>query len=167
MEEKVKKTEKSFKRGLMLLIGLFVVIFAFVVVYTYQVKKPREADVYLIPNGYHGPVAVIFNQPGGPEAEKEGNHFVYRIPQDGTLKTSTIEPNAGVAKDKYYYIDEKGNRVELIHGKNVHGVFFGANEKEPLTSSFFVGTEDEWHAWNLKQNQEKIEKKKNEPRRYY
>jgi hypothetical protein len=167
MEEKVKKSEKSFKRGLLLLVGLFAVIFVVGVIYSVQVKKPREADVYLVPTNYHGAVEVQFNQASQPEAEKEGQHMVYHIPKDGILKVSTEAPNSGVAKDKYYYVDQQGKRTELTYGTNVHGVFFGQNEKEPMKSSFFVGTEDEWHAWNLKMNQEKIEKKKNEPRRYY
>jgi hypothetical protein len=162
--------ERSFKRGLLVIVCLLVIAFVVTMTYLYQKNKPREADVYLIPQGYTGLVTVQYNIPGGPELEKEGKHYVFHIPPDGKLDTSTPEPNYGVAQDKYYYVDASGKRTELQYGRDIHGVFLGRDEDDlskPLTGSFFVGTEQQWQEWNRQMHEEKMKKEKEKPRRYY
>lgn len=162
--------ERSFKRGLIVLISLLVLVFAGTLAYLYDKNKPREADVYLIPQGYNGPVVVQYLIEGTPELPVEGEHNVFTISQDGTLDTSTPQPNSGVAQDQYFYVDASGKRTELVYGKDIHGIFLGRDEDElskPLTGSFYVGTEQQWQEWNRSLHEEHMKKKKEEPRRYY
>ena len=169
MADPIKK-ERSFKRGLIVLIGVLVIVFAGTLAYLYDKNKPREADVYLIPQGYNGPVVVQYWIEGAPELTKEDDHFVFTIPQDGKLDTVTKQPNTGVAQDLYYYVDANGKRTELVYGKEIHGIFLGRDEDDlsgPLTSSFYVGTEQQWQEWNRTKHEEHMKKKKEEPRRYY
>ena len=75
-------------------------------------QKQAENTIRLIPKDYIGPVLVIFNQQEGEAKEYEGDKRVYKIPENGVLKTQ-FEPNYGVQKHEYYYVDNNGKRTEI------------------------------------------------------
>lgn len=74
----------------------------------------NKADdtIILIPEGYVGPVLVIYNQDNGAEKEYEDGKRVYRIPENGVLETQ-FSPNYGVQNNEYYYVSSNGNKKKL------------------------------------------------------
>ncbi|MCX2679362.1 hypothetical protein OOZ15_05350 [Galbibacter sp. EGI 63066] len=71
-----------------------------------------EDSIRLIPKGYEGPVLIVFNQSKGEPKEYEDGKRVYRIPENGILETQ-FEPNYGIQKHQFFYVDSLGNREEI------------------------------------------------------
>ncbi|RPK03114.1 DUF6843 domain-containing protein [Priestia endophytica] len=70
-------------------------------------------DIYLIPEGYEGYIYAFYNVKGAPEVEKEGDYEVHNINNQGYFVTSTPDMDYGTVTDKYYYVDEDGNRTKI------------------------------------------------------
>lgn len=112
----------------------------------FHFKNQREPSLYLIPSGYTGFVTIHFGKKGSPELTHEGKYVLYPIPNDGVLNTSSTEPQYGAASDKYYYVDEKGNRKEIEQGSLIHGGGIGTAKSGPPTLRFFIGTEEQFNS---------------------
>ncbi|KUP23367.1 hypothetical protein [Paenibacillus sp. DMB5] len=67
--------------------------------------------IFLIPDGFAGPVEIIFGQDSYPYIELINNQYVFEIPVTGVLKVSNKESESGYAEDEYYFIDCSGNRI--------------------------------------------------------
>ena len=91
---------------------VYLVIMLLALSFTSCAQKKAEDTIRLIPEGYIGPVLVIFNQKNGEPKEYEGDKRVYRIPKNGVLRTQ-FEPNYGVQHHQYFYIDRNGSRSEI------------------------------------------------------
>jgi hypothetical protein len=74
--------------------------------------QEAEDTIRLIPEGYQGTVLIIFNQEDGTPKEYEGGKRVYKIPENGILKTQ-FKPNYGVQKHEFFYVNNKGERTEI------------------------------------------------------
>src|SRR5690606_7354878 len=71
------------------------------------------SEYHLIPEGYTGPVVIVFSQPDGLPEETEGDVRIYRVGPDGLLETQ-FEMNAGIVGDlAFYYVDSTGARNEI------------------------------------------------------
>lgn len=142
------------------IIGVFIIVFIGVFTWYYQ-KNYRDPSLFLIPQGFVGRVEVQYGIPSSPPLQKEGKYIVYKIPKDGILKTSTKEPQYGIAEDVFYYVDEQGNQTkkldtaEEIHGYNIgnHEVIKEDEIKNIHTTkeSFLVGTESQLTQWRKKE----------------
>ena len=75
-------------------------------------QQKAEDTVRLIPEGYEGSVLVIFNQEDGEPKEYEDGKRIYRIPENGVLKTQ-FGPNYGVQNHQFFYVDKGENRSEI------------------------------------------------------
>ena len=75
-------------------------------------QQKAEDTVRLIPEGYIGSVLVIFNQENGEPKEYEEGKRIYRIPENGVLKTQ-FEPNYGMQNHQFFYVDKKRSRTEI------------------------------------------------------
>lgn len=71
-----------------------------------------DPEVYLIPDGYIGPVVVAFEQEDGQPARRDGDTLVYMIPPSGVLKTQAEFPE-NFRQVSYYYVNEEGRRSRL------------------------------------------------------
>lgn len=78
-----------------------------------QKKMNETNDVYLIPEGYEGDVYVIYNVKGAPKVQRESGYEVHHINEKGYFSTSTPDMDYGTVTDKYFYVDEKGNRTPI------------------------------------------------------
>ncbi|WP_054955857.1 DUF6843 domain-containing protein [Paenibacillus dakarensis] len=110
---------------------------------------------YLIPEDYVGWVYIIYDQSEYPEIKMENGLTTIRIGKDGILKTSNKDARYGTSTDKFFYVDEEGNKIseidqtEEIHGRNMSnrgggGVKNGVEYTIgliPTVESFFVGDE--------------------------
>ena len=74
----------------LVLLGLYILSFT-------QCKGQQpEESIVLLPEGYTGPVAIIFSQKEGVEPKVENGKYVYEIPISGILRT-TVEANMQIA----------------------------------------------------------------------
>ncbi len=103
---------------------------------------------FLIPEGYTGWIRVEFEVQGAPPLLMEENHYVFKIPPDGALRTSSPE-QYGWARDQYYYYSAQGMRpltdseaTGLIWGK-INGEQSGASGKRKY-EEFFVGSVEQF-----------------------
>ena len=74
------------------------------------------SEVHLIPDGYAGPVVILFDDPLGDEAPRDGDGaVVYQIPDGGVLRVKNLPPRAGFYRKQFYYVAADGTRRELPH----------------------------------------------------
>lgn len=85
---------KYFAVTLMVLLGTYVIVS----VYTGK----ADDEKHILPNGFTGPVLIVFNQRGGVDVPIEDGIRIYRIPKSGKLVTS-LPPNYGWGFFSYYY----------------------------------------------------------------
>lgn len=63
------------------------------------------SEVHLIPDGYTGPVVILFDDPLGQElARSDDGTVTYRIPDRGVLRVRNAAPRAGFYKKRFYYV---------------------------------------------------------------
>jgi len=72
---------------------------------------PRDG-VYLMHNGYVGPVIILYDQSDGVVPDVEGGYYVYNIPPSGVLKIRT-PPYLGIVNLQYFYVDGGRERQEV------------------------------------------------------
>lgn len=101
-------------------------------------KNPLH--VYLIPENFVGEVEVTFEQSDSPPLVKEGNSYIYNIQKSGKLKTSS-ELESGTVE--VYYVDNQGQRKKLSDGQ-LHGVASTRSGDRETSSTFFIGTEEQY-----------------------
>ncbi|UHA59563.1 hypothetical protein KDJ21_022760 [Metabacillus litoralis] len=51
----------------------------------------------------------------------------------------------GWATNKYYYVNDKGERTPLVPGKMVHGPSSGRELAGKTVEYFFIGSSDQFH----------------------
>ncbi|MEW5553567.1 hypothetical protein ABGT24_09745 [Peribacillus frigoritolerans] len=113
---------------------------------SHQEKEVGTNELYLIPSGFEGTIIVFYDVPNKPVLEKEGKYSVIRVKfeylealegteihQYGIYFTSTQDMNYGTVNNKYYYINENGDRTS-INEQCTHvmgnGSFTGEDGKE-------------------------------------
>jgi len=96
-------------------------------------SQVSEAEIYDIPKGFKGTVIVLFNQPDGQEKEyfySNGDSArIYRIPNDGVLKTQ-FEENCCIESAnrlKYFYSFESEDNCEPLPAQLFSSIKFGKN----------------------------------------
>jgi hypothetical protein len=109
----------------------------------------HRSSRFLIPEGYTGWVRVEFEVPGAPPLPQEAGQYVFKIPTDGILRTSSPE-QYGWAEDHYFYRSSQGmqpladsRQNSLIWGK-INGEKSGASGKQKY-EEFFVGTAEQFN----------------------
>lgn len=75
---------------------------------------PTEVVVHLIPEGYVGPIVIVYGDEDGvaPEVQDDGR-TVYRIPRSGVLRLNSSPPRGRLQSMLYFYEGASGSR-ELI-----------------------------------------------------
>ena len=76
-------------------------------------KTEETNNIYLIPEGQEGEFYVFYNVEGAPKLKTEGDYDVHTINEDGYFVTSKSDLDYGTITDKYYYVDELGNRTPI------------------------------------------------------
>lgn len=112
-------------------------------------NSTRPSSRFLIPDDYVGWVRVEFQVAGAPPTPVERGQYVFRIPPDGMLRTSSPE-KYGWSKDEYYYDSGRGLRrlpTDAANGRLVWGQINGeqGGPSGPREyEEFFVGTEQQF-----------------------
>jgi len=136
---------------LVLVIRILVVVGATFSIASCQGKE-RTPHRYLIPDGYVGWVRVDFAVKGAAEITSEDASHVFRIPENGLLRTSSTL-SYGVARDEYYYYFGDSLRklpsTRSGAGGMIWAGFNGSSTDGPnnhIYEYFFVGTEEQFEA---------------------
>lgn len=74
--------------------------------------------IYLIPDGFAGPVEIIYGQESHQYIKMVDDQYVFEIPVTGVLKISNKEPDNGYVENEYYFIDCNGNRITRAEVSN-------------------------------------------------
>lgn len=76
--------------------------------------RVQGSITHLVPNGYVGPVVIVFDDPGGtsPGRDERGG-IIYEIPPDGVLRLRTPAPEAGLYDVEYFYLRADGTRTRV------------------------------------------------------
>jgi hypothetical protein len=73
-----------------------------------------QRDRYLIPDGYVGPVVVVYRALAGTSEERdEDGVLLYRIAVDGTLYVRGAGPREGPVRSEYFYVAKDGTRTSI------------------------------------------------------
>ncbi len=139
---------------------------------TSDCEKQRRPNRYLIPDGYVGWVKVYFNLKDEPALPIEDGHYLYKFPASGVIKTSSA-PEFGEASDEHFYYSDETRRPlkTTLYGEGgmIWGDYDGSaatasmgentadipEERQARYSGVFVGTEDQYTKYGLK-NKDKI-----------
>ena len=94
---------------------IFWCVIPFTLGFAYVQFNAPSKDIYLIPNNYRGNVEILYGNADGQEKESEGFRRIYRIPENGKLKTKYKLKGHSIYlyNCKYYYVDRNGNRKLL------------------------------------------------------
>lgn len=71
-----------------------------------------NGEIYLVPEGYRGPIVVAFNHPRGVKRERTIDAYVYRIPRDGILRIRDSMPE-GFKMFAWFFVDAQGKRTRI------------------------------------------------------
>ncbi len=87
----------------------------FVSIYTItNDNRVREPAVWLIPEGYNGPLYVFLEEDCGQEEKLENEYRLYNPDREGHMFTRFgANPGLVVLPSEFYYTDGKGYRVHL------------------------------------------------------
>lgn len=68
-----------------------------------QSDPGRKLQVFVLPDGYRGPVTVIYDQPDGARPKAVNGEIVYNVPTDGIVRTALPEEVLAGARLKFVY----------------------------------------------------------------
>jgi hypothetical protein len=74
-------------------------------------RNPEPAD-FLIPKGYSGRVAVVFEQKQGEKPKYANGRRIYEIPDNGILLTQ-FKAEFGFIDYRYFMVDSNGAQTSL------------------------------------------------------
>jgi hypothetical protein len=97
-------------------------------------KQQDQASprTFLIPQGYIGWVTV--HNDNSAEARRE-----YTVDEKGHVLVNEKNVHDGWAANKYFYINDKGDRTEITQEKMIHGASSGNDSAKNGEAHFFVG----------------------------
>ena len=70
---------------------------------------------YLIPDGYEGPLLVIYLKNGGASSTFEDDWLIYQFNNNGILKLNLKENKYIPIEEEYYYLHNDGSRYKMNH----------------------------------------------------
>ena len=116
-------------------------------------EKQRRPSRYLIPKGYVGWVRIDFKVKDAPPVPTEDEHYLFKFPPSGHLRTSSDMEYGWASGDDFYYYsgDDRQNLKEsmwgeggMIWGQSNGSSQDGANNVTAIFENFFVGTEEQF-----------------------
>jgi hypothetical protein len=78
-----------------------------------------RSEVHLIPEGYVGPVVIVFGDPTGAILKRDTDGtFLFDIPATGYLRFKSDPPKPSWSETHYYYVKRDGKRLEIPRGRD-------------------------------------------------
>lgn len=91
------------------LIGLAPIIAFNIMIHVNQASE----DIFIIPEQFKGIITVVYGQENGSEKEFEDRKRLYRIPENGLLKTQFELKGASFTFGEYYFEANQGQRTKI------------------------------------------------------
>lgn len=110
-----KNRERLGKKDLILNGMFLILVVTFAMYFTFKlvdISEKETHDYYLIPKGYEGEITILHNIKHAPEPQKIDDYKIINVNEQGYGITSLPE-SEGIIENKYYYIDELGNKVKI------------------------------------------------------
>ncbi|WP_342664001.1 DUF6843 domain-containing protein [Peribacillus kribbensis] len=114
--------------------------------YVSKSLKEGPKEVFYIPESMNQCVGIVHDWKGAPPLHIKNNTIIYRIPENGILKTSSpanfgFEPenNSGWHEIKYYYVDKNRKAIkELTREQNMisHELYSMLSDREENNDKF-------------------------------
>lgn len=127
---------KTFKT---IAISLFISTVACYALLVY-VHTPGKGGRFYIPEKYSGWICVSYEVDNMPPLNEEDGFLIYKIPQNGVLKTSS-KPRLSPSYDEYYYCTKEGTRkaeeLEMGGGYTVQ-----TDGQKEFISYFWISSSD-------------------------
>lgn len=114
------------ERELISMIRYFSIIMSLLLIGGCSHLEKETNELYLIPSGFEGSIIVFYDVPKKTMLEKEDEYSVIRVKLEylkalegtkihpyGVYFTSTKDMNYGTVNNKYYYINENGDRTSI------------------------------------------------------
>lgn len=122
----------------------------------YYLLAPKNRIDVILPEGYEGPILIVYQVSDGVVAEKEGNVWKYRIPESGVLFLRSA-PLRGVGQFMFFYQSVDGTLRPIppsscFDDREDEGVvvcltghyeIYNKKRLRPL-QGYFVGTLEHW-----------------------
>lgn len=100
--------------------------------------KKKVDTIWLVPENYIGTIGVFYDYPNGSPKEFEEDKRVYRIPENGVLKTS-FSSDIWVSNIEVFYVMKDGKRKK-IPNYSVDDTEFNSNNPYYIGSANPTGT---------------------------
>ncbi|MBM4763731.1 hypothetical protein [Bacillus sp. B15-48] len=140
INEWLHRKERSRKKllGSSLAIAAFLSLSIFTIYKFPPLFQEKTNTIYLIPDGFEGPVLVFYSEPNQPMLEKESTYNVVPVEvaklkenQDtyGLYKTSSPQ-SSGILNNHYFYVNQAGERTVIPYDCGSYdsvGSFGGSN----------------------------------------
>lgn len=82
-------------------------------VYLLGCFQHAEHEKFLIPENFTGTIVIFFDQKGSPIEYNQDSIRIYRVPDNGVLK-SGLPRAKGVLNQKFYYVDSTGSILKEL-----------------------------------------------------
>lgn len=138
-----------------IIIGLAIILAALSIWFFLFREKEGRDEVYLIPEGYTGCVVIAYDQPNEPSLRIINDKLVYKIPENGILKTSShygfgwlYKDDSGWFNAKYFYVNDEGKKVKEIPQENIDYEYYtsetdGSGKEDSSLYSFYLARSKE------------------------
>lgn len=83
------------------------IILSLIIFFTLLGCDSGEKEIIVIPDNYKGYILIIFNQENGTSIKYKNKKRIYRIPQNGVLKTQFSGNYGSVGFTEFYYEEIK------------------------------------------------------------
>lgn len=92
-----------------------VLILILFVVFIGSCKSEREGEIHLLPQGYTGGFVIVYQDSTAPPLPLVDGYYIYNIPENGILYTSTSINDGSVITSKlhFYHKQEGGGLLKL------------------------------------------------------
>ena len=79
----------------------------------YYLIAPKHRIDVILPEGYEGPILIVYQVSDGVVAEEKGGVWIYRIPEDGVLLLQN-PPLGGVGRFMFFYQSLDGRLQPIL-----------------------------------------------------
>jgi hypothetical protein len=73
----------------------------------------QASETHLIPDGYTGPVVIVFRDASGVNVDTQKGERTFQLPSSGVLRIKGPAPAAGIAHVAYLYVSGPHGKREL------------------------------------------------------
>ena len=77
----------------------------------------ESSETHLLPDGYTGPVVIVFRDPSGISLDTQKRERTFQLPSNGILRIKEAAPPDGIVRTEFFYVGGAQGKRELPAGK--------------------------------------------------